>query len=1142
MVIEKVIDTPFDDEDITRGLIIEENDAASSYDSAAEQTTDPNAKEVYKDIAREEKVHAGELQNVLSHQDPESVPATHEGWHEAEGINTSPRINKPEWGGEDRPLRDIMKARQKLGFEHQYKSSEFPGTNESMGRGIPDHSDLGATYGSSTDPADWEKVKDPEDVEAIKREYEKKYAKPASKLKASNDDSEHDKVEPIQRSVPTYKEVEQGRIEKADLKKENDADTYENRKKFEVNPAPKNLTHNVGSIIDPDISRKLQRPMTATDVPPEEQDYLKKYVGHKYAFVTLRTLGGVLPTQLTYIPQKDKKGNIVYEDYEYRIPSKIDPVTGKASEFKIVREQRPVIKRVFVQRLSGEAKDEAFEEQAYRFEKEGLYDRKKIESYIGDYLEARKGALVDYVSAGLDKLIERDIANRNGHFNKNGTYTYLSTKPDGKQVSLTLNSEQVQKWFNKMGDELKRKFYDRYHISDAAARKWAEAVKSGEITADDPKAWRDLTVQYRDYETDEDRKAREMIENQEAFEAEEKRRTNLPIQTFFNENPESRINYEEYLEQRKKELTTAYDKVKARKAYLGQERAKRVRRKDAEVEEEKKQDERAYAAYKPLQSITDKMKDSNEDYNVIRDIVKRNSGKFQLSPKDTATLEEMGRKYMTADKAPEVNKKGWDNSRLYGSSIKDILSGKNIPFNTKSVDEYGLYGNKKDFPDEEQARKAWLGGEGPTRAMRAYASLMMKEIAKGLSNEEIDKIESEGTASPEELKVLREVRKYNDALGTVGERYGEAKSKRDKRRLATSEYKDTSEKTAQELEDRKKFKERARNMMTRHGDIAEGVGSSSPGISTAAAKPSKFPFEEKVVEGDATGDAAGRGRKKEDIGGIYADEVKDKNQLKRIVSHINEGQKPPAETPVKVPTEKKKPTPEDPGRQVGGLTSKEIIDRGVVGTRAVNTGVTPTAATGAMENKAKRDAYYASKGNDEVNANPADFRNEDLRGERINTDPKQFTPKTNPIPQEGDEMTEEVNEEFEKTIKSDSTEDEDSFRAIMKAKEKEKEGKRGYQEHPTSKPLQNGYRQVQMGADKEAIASPMKPEDGKVSTEGIKVEKVTGKGTSMTKSEQSFKEVYTETRDRYAKGAPKPDAQPGDELLSSKELFAKYKN
>ena len=74
--------TDENDARLTRQLIREELDASNSYEEKAQATFDPEAAKVYRDISREEKVHAGELQALLDREDPESTEAMKEGIEE----------------------------------------------------------------------------------------------------------------------------------------------------------------------------------------------------------------------------------------------------------------------------------------------------------------------------------------------------------------------------------------------------------------------------------------------------------------------------------------------------------------------------------------------------------------------------------------------------------------------------------------------------------------------------------------------------------------------------------------------------------------------------------------------------------------------------------------------------------------------------------------------------------------------------------------------------------------------------------------------------------------------------------------------------------------------------------------------------
>ena len=61
-----------------------EQEAAYIYDAHADATDDPLAEEVLRDIAREERVHAGEFQKLLSILEPDEVNCMSEGAEEVE--------------------------------------------------------------------------------------------------------------------------------------------------------------------------------------------------------------------------------------------------------------------------------------------------------------------------------------------------------------------------------------------------------------------------------------------------------------------------------------------------------------------------------------------------------------------------------------------------------------------------------------------------------------------------------------------------------------------------------------------------------------------------------------------------------------------------------------------------------------------------------------------------------------------------------------------------------------------------------------------------------------------------------------------------------------------------------------------------
>lgn len=75
-------DVDEDDERI-RELTAQEERAANEYESMADDSDDEDVKTVFNDIAREEKVHAGELFLILLQKDPEEMHAHAEGVKEA---------------------------------------------------------------------------------------------------------------------------------------------------------------------------------------------------------------------------------------------------------------------------------------------------------------------------------------------------------------------------------------------------------------------------------------------------------------------------------------------------------------------------------------------------------------------------------------------------------------------------------------------------------------------------------------------------------------------------------------------------------------------------------------------------------------------------------------------------------------------------------------------------------------------------------------------------------------------------------------------------------------------------------------------------------------------------------------------------
>lgn len=75
------------DRELTRALrdaIIAENDAIKQYETVADSTTNDKVKEVLQDIANEEKVHVGELQQLLRDLLPDEQDFLDEGANEVD--------------------------------------------------------------------------------------------------------------------------------------------------------------------------------------------------------------------------------------------------------------------------------------------------------------------------------------------------------------------------------------------------------------------------------------------------------------------------------------------------------------------------------------------------------------------------------------------------------------------------------------------------------------------------------------------------------------------------------------------------------------------------------------------------------------------------------------------------------------------------------------------------------------------------------------------------------------------------------------------------------------------------------------------------------------------------------------------------
>lgn len=62
-----------------RQKITEENDAINSYESLIPHITSPRVASIIQDIANEEKVHVGELQEILWNLDPDELSKEIEG-------------------------------------------------------------------------------------------------------------------------------------------------------------------------------------------------------------------------------------------------------------------------------------------------------------------------------------------------------------------------------------------------------------------------------------------------------------------------------------------------------------------------------------------------------------------------------------------------------------------------------------------------------------------------------------------------------------------------------------------------------------------------------------------------------------------------------------------------------------------------------------------------------------------------------------------------------------------------------------------------------------------------------------------------------------------------------------------------------
>jgi rubrerythrin len=74
------------DKEILRAAMIAELDAVNLYEQLAAVTKDKHIKEVFLDIAREEKTHVGEFQAMLLKLDKEQVKELEEGKKEVDEI------------------------------------------------------------------------------------------------------------------------------------------------------------------------------------------------------------------------------------------------------------------------------------------------------------------------------------------------------------------------------------------------------------------------------------------------------------------------------------------------------------------------------------------------------------------------------------------------------------------------------------------------------------------------------------------------------------------------------------------------------------------------------------------------------------------------------------------------------------------------------------------------------------------------------------------------------------------------------------------------------------------------------------------------------------------------------------------------
>jgi rubrerythrin len=78
------VDAKSRDEEILRLAIIAELDAVNLYQQLAATTKNDDLKEILLDVAKEEKTHVGEFQELLLRQDKEQVKELEEGKKEVE--------------------------------------------------------------------------------------------------------------------------------------------------------------------------------------------------------------------------------------------------------------------------------------------------------------------------------------------------------------------------------------------------------------------------------------------------------------------------------------------------------------------------------------------------------------------------------------------------------------------------------------------------------------------------------------------------------------------------------------------------------------------------------------------------------------------------------------------------------------------------------------------------------------------------------------------------------------------------------------------------------------------------------------------------------------------------------------------------